>query len=172
LNAPAAEAEAPRKDLERETEPAAAQEALQRVRTELEQVRADAAAELAAVREQTRAAQSRAEQETTERTAERAAAQEALERARAECQRYLDGARLCMEERERAFGEAQAAADKGLRKAQQAASRPELPPGLPVPPPQSWPSTRRIENTHHRAAPDRLHPRSRDAPRSAGPNTA
>lgn len=61
-----------------------AQQTLDELRAELEQVRADAGAEVAAAQEQARAAQERAEQRSAERAAERGAAHQALEELRGE----------------------------------------------------------------------------------------
>ena len=83
----AAEAQAARKDIERADERAAARQALEEVRAELERVRADAATEAAAAREQLSAAEARAEQGFAERAAERAAAEKALQEVRAELER-------------------------------------------------------------------------------------
>lgn len=83
----AVEVEAARKDAEQADQRAAAQQALEEVRAELEGVRAEAAAEAAAAREQLVAAQARAEQRTVERTADRAAAQQEVQQLRAELER-------------------------------------------------------------------------------------
>ncbi|MBS4730616.1 hypothetical protein MSM1_20615 [Mycobacterium sp. SM1] len=83
----AAEAQGARRDAERAAELAATQEALDKLRAELDQVRADTAAAVEAARERVSAADKRAEQRMAERVAERAAAQRALEEVRAELAR-------------------------------------------------------------------------------------
>jgi colicin import membrane protein len=80
----AADAESARKDVQRAAERREGQAALEKLRNEVDQVRADADAEVAAAREQARAAEERAEQRIAERTAERAAGQRALEKLRAQ----------------------------------------------------------------------------------------
>lgn len=76
------------KDMERTAERAAATEAhertVQQLRTELEKVRADAKAEVAAAREHAAAAETRAEQRTAERTAATEAAEKTVQQLRAE----------------------------------------------------------------------------------------
>ncbi len=76
------------KDLERKAERAAAAEsheqALQRLRAELEQLRADAEAEIAAAREQAAGAEARAQKRATERTAASEASEQAVQQLRAE----------------------------------------------------------------------------------------
>ncbi|SOJ54964.1 hypothetical protein MSIMFB_02455 [Mycobacterium simulans] len=79
--------QAARKDAELSAERAAAQQAIEQMRTELERVRADAAAEVAAVGEQFKAAEARARQRTEERTAERATARQAFEQLRGDLER-------------------------------------------------------------------------------------
>lgn len=64
-----------------------AQQTLDELRAELEQVRADAATEQTTAAEQLRAANERAEERAAERREERAAAQQALEEVRAELER-------------------------------------------------------------------------------------
>jgi hypothetical protein len=63
---------------------AAAQQTIQQLRAELDQVRADTAAQIAAAQAQVRAADARAEQRTAERTSERAASEDAVQQLRAE----------------------------------------------------------------------------------------
>lgn len=80
----AADAQAAHNEVERATERAAHQQAVQQLRGELEQVRADSAAELGAAREQVIAAEARAEQRAAERAAERAAHEQAVQQVRTE----------------------------------------------------------------------------------------
>ena len=75
-------AQAAQNEVDRAAERAAHEQALQRVRNQLKQVRADTDAEIAAARAQVAAAEERAEQRTTERTAERAAHEQALQQVR------------------------------------------------------------------------------------------
>lgn len=83
----ATKAESARQETQRAEERAAAQQRLDLLRDELEQVRADAAAEAAAAREALRAAEARAEERLAERSAERAAAEESAQELRAELAR-------------------------------------------------------------------------------------
>jgi colicin import membrane protein len=77
-------AQAAQKEVERAAERGAHEQALQQVRGELAQVRADTAAEIATARAQVAAAEQRAEQRTTERTDERGAHEQALQHVRNE----------------------------------------------------------------------------------------
>jgi colicin import membrane protein len=77
-------AQAAQREVERAAERAAHEQALQQVRGELAQARADTAAEIAAAREQVAAAEQRAEQRAAERAAERAAHEQALQHVRGE----------------------------------------------------------------------------------------
>ncbi|OSC21577.1 hypothetical protein B8W69_28260 [Mycobacterium vulneris] len=83
----AAESAAARQAAEHAAELRSAQQAAEELRSELERVRANAAAEVAAAHEQTRAADERAEERAAERTEERATAQRALEELRSELER-------------------------------------------------------------------------------------
>jgi colicin import membrane protein len=106
----AAEAQAARKDIERADERAAAGQALEKVRAELERVRADTAAEVAAAHEKVRAAEARAVQRFGERAADRAVAQQALQQVRAELERVrADAAAEVAAGRGQASGEIEAA---------------------------------------------------------------
>lgn len=78
----AIEAESARKDAERAEERAAAQQRLDLLRGELQQVRANAAAEAAAAREALTAAEARAEERSAERSAERAGAEKTIQELR------------------------------------------------------------------------------------------
>lgn len=81
------EAESARKDAERRAERAADQKATLQARTEVERVRAAAAAEAVAADEKVRAAETRAAERSAERTAERAAGEEAAQLLHAEIER-------------------------------------------------------------------------------------
>ncbi|EFG78429.1 hypothetical protein HMPREF0591_1672 [Mycobacterium parascrofulaceum ATCC BAA-614] len=83
----ATKTESARQEAQRAEERAAAQQRLDLLRDELEQVRADAAAEAAAAREALRAAEARAEERAAERSAERAAAEQTIQELRAELAR-------------------------------------------------------------------------------------
>jgi hypothetical protein len=96
----AAQASSARKDNEHAEHRRAAQESLDRLRAELAQVRADAAAEVEAARQEARAAQERAEQRMAERAQERAASQQSIEQlhaqlaqVRADAEAQIDAAR-------------------------------------------------------------------------------
>jgi colicin import membrane protein len=78
----ATRAQAAQKEFERAAERTAHEQAIQELRGELEQARADAGAEMAAAREQLAAAEARTEQRTAERAAERAAHEQAMQRVR------------------------------------------------------------------------------------------
>jgi colicin import membrane protein len=77
-------AQAAQKEVERAAERAAHEQALRQARSELAQVRADTAAEIATAREHVAAAEQRAEQRATERTADRGAHEQALQHVRNE----------------------------------------------------------------------------------------
>jgi hypothetical protein len=78
------QAQAAQKERERTAERATHEHAIQQLRSELAQVRADAATEIAVAHEQIAAAQAVAEQRTTERTEERGAHEQALQQLRGE----------------------------------------------------------------------------------------
>lgn len=80
----AVETESARKDAQRAEERAAAQQRLDLLHGELQQVRADAAADAAAAREALTAAEARAEQRSAERSAERATAERTIQELRDE----------------------------------------------------------------------------------------
>ena len=97
------------KDLERKAERAAATEAheqaIQRLRAELEQLRADAEAEIAAAREQAVGAEARAQQRATERTAASEASEQAMQQLRAEFEQVrADAEAVVAAARQRAAG--------------------------------------------------------------------
>jgi|GEM_PF-6307637 len=88
----AVEAEAARRDAERTAERAVDQKALQQAQTEIERVRAGAAAEVAAAEEKVRAADARAVERSTERTTERTAGEKTVQQLQAEIERVRAGA--------------------------------------------------------------------------------
>ena len=109
------------KDLERKAERAATAEAheqaLQRLRADLEQLRADAEAQIAAARERAVGAEARAQQRATERTAASEASEQAMQQLRTEFEQVrADAEAVVAVARERA-----AAAEK--RAQQRAAER-------------------------------------------------
>ena len=122
----AVEAEAARRDAERTAERAVDQKALQQAQTEIERVRAGAAAEVAAAEEKVRAAEVRAEQRSTERATERATGEEAVQRARGELEKVRsDAAAEVAAARGQASGDvaaAREAADAEVAAARQAAA--------------------------------------------------
>lgn len=83
----AADSAAARQAVEHAAELRSAQQAAEELRSELDRVRADAAAEVAAAQEQARAADRRAEERAAERIEERTTAQRALEEQRNELER-------------------------------------------------------------------------------------
>ena len=100
------------RDLERAAERAAAtqahEQAVQRLRAELDQVRGDTEAEIAAARERVDGAEARAQQRATERTAASEASEQAVQQLRAEFEQVrADAEAVVAAARERA-----AAADK------------------------------------------------------------
>ncbi|EHB48615.1 hypothetical protein MycrhDRAFT_5456 [Mycolicibacterium rhodesiae JS60] len=103
----AVETESTERDRRRAQERAADQQAVQLARAETEQVRADAAAEVAAAHERVRAAEARAEQRATERTAERSTGERTLQ----ELQSQLDRVRADAEAEVAAARERAGAAD-------------------------------------------------------------
>ena len=83
----AVEADAARKDAERVAERTTDQQALQRANTEIERIRADAAAQAAVAEEKIRAAEARAAERRDERTTERAAGEQTMQQLHAEIER-------------------------------------------------------------------------------------
>jgi colicin import membrane protein len=88
----AVEVEAARRDAERTAERAVDQKAVQQAQTEIERVRAGAAAEVAAAEEKVRAADARAVERSIERTTERAAGEKTVQQLQAEIERVRAGA--------------------------------------------------------------------------------
>jgi colicin import membrane protein len=158
-----AHAEAARKEVQRGAERTAHQQAMQQLRGEFEQARADAAAQISPGLEQVGAAEARAEQRTTERTAERAVHEQALQQLRGELEQVrADAAAEVAAARGWATGEAaavrdaaeaemaraHAAADDAIRQAQAAEARAASPQllSIPVPPWEIRGETLHIEN--------------------------
>lgn len=117
----AIEAESARKDAQRAEERAAAQERLDMLRGELQQVRADAAAEAAAAREALTAAEARAEERLAERTNERAAAERTVQELRDELARVRADAEAEVAAAREEVGAAEERAEQ--RKAERASAR-------------------------------------------------
>ncbi|MGZ6780565.1 MAG: hypothetical protein ACXVGO_16425, partial [Mycobacterium sp.] len=159
--------EAAQKDTERTAERAAAaaahERSLQQLRGELEKVRADADAEIAANRERAAAAEARAQQRTAERTSASEAAEQAaqelrgeLERVRADAAAEVAASRgwaagqatAAREAAEAEVARAYAAADEAVREAQAEAAHASAiqPLSIPVPPFEFRSATGHIEN--------------------------
>jgi hypothetical protein len=88
----AAEARAAERSTERTAERAAAEKTMQQLHAEIEQIRANAAAEVAAAEEKVRAAEARAAERSTERATERATGEEAVARVRGELEKVRSDA--------------------------------------------------------------------------------